>query len=274
MHAGSSLDAPEISVGDPTVPRAVPAGDGAGAAEAHRLLVIEEDGRLGRLLCTALRSRGWVVHCVTDVAWVEDALMADEYALVLVDVSRSVEGETLVHRAISARPGQRVIVISDSADKEWIVRCFQAGVVDYLSKPFVVAELLARVQARLRFPAPTMVEPERITRRGGLTMDFCRHTADAGRGAVRLTNREFVLLEYLVSNPGKVLSREEVLCRAWGLAFDPTSNLVEVYVRRLRVKLGDDLVETVHRKGYIFGTAPAQDDGVDSVIVEVGRAVE
>jgi two-component system, OmpR family, response regulator len=208
------------------------------------------------------------VHCVTDVAWAEDELMADHYALVLLDLSPGIEGETLLHRALSARPGQRVIVISDSSDKQWIVRCFNAGVVDYLSKPFVVAELLARVQARLRFPAPMVAEPDRITRKGGLTMDLCRHTADAGRGAVRLTNREFVLLEYLVSNPGKVLSREEVLSNAWGLAFDPTSNLVEVYVRRLRVKLGDDLVETVHRKGYVFGAAPGPDENVDAVLVE------
>jgi DNA-binding response OmpR family regulator len=240
---------------------------------AQRILVVEEDSRLGRLLCIALRSRGWLVHCVTDVAWAEDEMTADDYALLLLDLKSGVEGESLLHRALASRPGQRVMVISDASEKEWIVRCFNAGVVDYLCKPFVVAELLARVQARLRLPAPAAVEPERLTQRGGVTIDLCRHTADLGRGPVRLTNREFVLLEYLMANNGKVFTREELLSSAWGLPFDPSSNLVEVYVRRLRVKLGDDVIETVHRKGYVFaGTAAAAGAVMDATVVQLHGA--
>jgi DNA-binding response OmpR family regulator len=254
--------------GDPT-----PSADPRDLTPAQRILVIEADQRLGRLLCVALRSRGWVVHCVTDASWADDELTADEYALVLLDIAPGIDGEGLLHSALSARSGQRVMVISDSPDKHWIVRCFNAGVVDYLCKPFVIAELLARVNARLRLPAPAQAEKmDRVTRRGGLTMDFCRHTGDVGRGPVRLTNREFVLLEYLASNAGRVFSREELLSSAWGLPFDPTSNLVEVYVRRLRMKLGDDIIETVHRKGYIWGGAAAGSGEVESVLVELRPA--
>ena len=242
---------------------------GAGAVPGigrSRILVIEPDERLGRLLCAALRSRGWVVHCVTDIAWAEDALSADEYALVVFDLVPGVEGETLLHNALSARAGQRVMVLSDSDDKQWIVRCFNAGAVDYLCKPFVVAELIARVQARLRVAAPTVRQAERVTRRGGVTLDFCRHTGDVGRGPVRLTSREFLLLDYLATNQGRVHSREELLSSAWGLPFDPASNLVEVYVRRLRLKLGEDVVETVHRKGYMIGGTPPSASGADQVL--------
>jgi two-component system, OmpR family, response regulator len=243
------------------------------ASEPLRILVVEPDLRLARLLSIALRSRGWLVHCVTEVTWAVDEMAGDEYALLLLDLDAGIEGETLLHHALATRDGQRVMVISDSSEKEWIVRCFNAGVVDYLSKPFVIAELLARVQARLRLPAPTPAEPERLTRHGGLSLDWCRHTADVGRGPVRLTNREFVLIEFLVSNPGRVFTREELLKSAWGLAFDPSSNLVEVYVRRLRMKLGEDIVETVHRKGYVFaGAASGPSHDVATQVVRLQGA--
>jgi DNA-binding response OmpR family regulator len=229
-------------------------GEGAtGGAPGARILVIEPDERLRRLILVALRSRGWRVRCVTDLAWVEDELDADDYALVLLDVPPGVESEHLLHTALSARPGQRVMVISESQDKDWIVRCFNAGVVDYLAKPFVVAELIARVHARMRTGASNPQKRERVTRRGGITLDFCRHTGDVGRGPVTLSNREFLLLDFLAMNQGRVHSREELLTSAWGLPYNPASNLVEVYVRRLRVKLGEDVIETVHRKGYTIG---------------------
>ncbi len=205
------------------------------------------------------------MHCVTDAAWAEDALGADEYALIVLDLIAGVEGEALLHAALSARAGQRVMVLSDCEDKQFIVRCFNAGAVDYLSKPFVVAELLARVQARLRVGAPGPQQAERVTRRGGVTLDFCRHTGDVGRGPVRLTGREFLLLDFLAANHGRVHSREELLSAAWGLPFDPASNLVEVYVRRLRLKLGEDIIETVHRKGYTIGGLASSTVGVGSL---------
>jgi DNA-binding response OmpR family regulator len=220
---------------------------------AARILVVEPDDRLGRLLSAALRSRGWLVHCVTDLEWADQELTADDYALMVLDIDPSFESENLLHSALAAKAGQRVIVVSHSDDQQWIVRCFNAGAVDYLPKPFVVAELLARVHARLRIMAPGTQRDERILRRGDMTLDFCRHTCDVGRGPVRLTSREFLLLDYLTTHEGQVHSREELQSSAWGLAFDPASNLVEVYVRRLRMKLGEDVVETVHRKGYTIG---------------------
>jgi DNA-binding response OmpR family regulator len=245
----------------PRLPRAI-AARAERPLSAHRILVVEPDERLGRLLCTALRSRGWAVDCLGDAAPVEDAVTGDGYALVLIDLLPGIESESLLHTALSAQPGQRVIVISDSPDKQWIVQCFNAGVVDYLCKPFVLAELLARVHARLRLPAPAVARPERVSKRGGVTLDFCRHTGDIGRGPVRLTAREFVLLDYLATNGGRVHTREELLSSAWGLPFDPASNLVEVYVRRLRLKLGEDVIETVHRKGYTIGRSATEVDRV------------
>jgi two-component system OmpR family response regulator len=218
----------------------------------QRILVVERDPALSRLLCIGLRSRGWIAHPMTPEGWSPDHVRDNDYALVLVDLRPNPADETLLLHTLAARPGQRVMVMSDTQDKEWTVRCFNAGVVDYLGKPFALVELLARIQTRLRPPALAEPRSEQLLHRGGLTIDVSRRTADCGRGPVKLSNREFVLLEYLMTNEGQVCGREELLSAAWGLSDASSTNLVEAYVRRIRVKLGGGVIATVHRKGYVF----------------------
>jgi DNA-binding response OmpR family regulator len=221
----------------------------------QRILVVEPDPGLARLLCVALRSRGWVVDPIVDPGWTPGDAIADEYALIILDLNPGPAGETVLLTtlaALASSTAQRVFVISDTEDREWVVRCFNAGVVDYLPKPFVLMELLARIQARMRLPvAPTSL-PDHVTRRGGVVIDEWRRTADVGRGPVKLSAREFVLLQYLMSHEGQICSREELMSIAWGLPVDPGRTLVEAYVRRVRVKLGSGVIETVHRRGYAF----------------------
>ena len=137
--------------------------------------------------------------------------------------------------------------LGDVEDK---VRCLDLGASDYLAKPFALAELVARVRARLRQAASG--PEERYLRVGDVQLDRLRRVADRGAGPVRLTERESSLLEYLMRREGDVCTRARLLADVWGYGFDPGSNLVDVCVGRLRAKLGVDEIETVRNVGYRF----------------------
>jgi DNA-binding response OmpR family regulator len=123
----------------------------------------------------------------------------------------------------------------------------EGGADDYVSKPFAFAELLARVRLRLRTPGHA--EPTQL-RYGNLTLDLRTRYAHIDGRQIELTAREFTLAEVLLRHPGQVLSREQLLDQVWGLNFDPGSNIVDVYVRNLRRKLGTARIETVRGMGY------------------------
>jgi DNA-binding response OmpR family regulator len=124
------------------------------------------------------------------------------------------------------------------------------GADDYVPKPFHVGELVARVQARLRAaarPGPPLLSCGRVT------LDLLHRQADAGAGPVPLTSREFQLLWELMHRPGAVVSKDDLLDHVWGGATDSVSNVVDVYVRRLRSRLGADVITTVRGEGYCVG---------------------
>jgi DNA-binding response OmpR family regulator len=230
---------------------------GALAGSPSRILLVEPDPALARLLCVGLRSRGWTVDPVVGRGWTPSGSATADYALVVLDLAPGTAGETLLLTTLAARPSLRVIVMSDRRDDEWVVRCFNAGVVDFVAKPFVLVELLARVQARLRPPVAPAPMPDHVVRRSGVSIDMTRRTAELGRGPVKLSNREFVLLEHLMVNEGKVCGREELLS-TWDLPPTSRTNLVESYIRRLRVKLGEEVIATVYGRGYAFVGATAR----------------
>jgi two-component system copper resistance phosphate regulon response regulator CusR len=151
---------------------------------------------------------------------------------------------------MESRPDQRVLVLSALSDVETKVRCLEFGASDYLSKPFSLAELIARVRARLRQPAAG--PRPRFLRGGTMTLDLTRRVAEVRGRRVSLSEREFLLLEHLMRQEGDVCSRQRLLADVWDYSFDPGSNVVDVCVGRLRAKLGGDVIETVRNVGYRF----------------------
>ncbi len=130
--------------------------------------------------------------------------------------------------------------------------CLQRGAQDYLTKPFSLAELLARVRVRLRGGTAETGHNRagEVVRAGSLTLDVGRLVADIGTGPVPLTRLEFLLLRELAEHPSQPVPKGRLLASVWGYDFDPGSNVVDVCVRRLRSKLGFDLIKTVRGEGY------------------------
>jgi DNA-binding response OmpR family regulator len=145
-------------------------------------------------------------------------------------------GERLPIVVLTARDG-----IDDT------VGSLEQGADDYVTKPFRFEELLARVRLRLR-NGPS--EKSTVLAAGNVTLDLRTRRATDGSAVIDLTAREFALLESFLRHPGQVMSREQLLSRVWGYDFDPGSNVVDVYVRYLRRKLGGDVIETVRGMGY------------------------
>ena len=126
------------------------------------------------------------------------------------------------------------------------VTSFEVGAEDYLAKPFSLDELLARIRVRLR---DARSRPTRLTA-GSLVLDLISRQAQGESGRVQLAEREFLLLRELMSSAGETVSKERLLATVWGYRFDPGSNVVDVYVRRLRAKIGGEAIKTVRGEGY------------------------
>jgi DNA-binding response OmpR family regulator len=146
-------------------------------------------------------------------------------------------------------PHVRVLVLSGVGEVESKVRCLEAGASDYVTKPFDPLELVARVRAHARERRPRRT---RTLARDGFSLDLQKRMVTAGGATADLSTREFALLRQLMENSGEVCSREELLEKVWGYTFDPTTNVLDVYIARLRQKLGGDAIQTVRNVGYAF----------------------
>jgi two-component system, OmpR family, response regulator len=214
-----------------------------------RILVIDDEPRITSFVSRALSADGFDVETAFDGARGYALAATGRYELVILDLLLpGVDGVAVLEDLIQKRPNQRVLVLSALSDVEDKVRCLELGASDYLPKPFAVAELIARVRARLREPAPG--PDERVLRAGPISLDLVRRAVHVGQRRVSLSEREFLLLERLLLARGDVRSRERLLSEVWGYSFDPGSNVVDVCVGRLRAKLGADIIETVRGVGY------------------------
>jgi two-component system, OmpR family, response regulator len=217
-----------------------------------RALVIEDDDRIARLVSRALSDDGYGVE---RAARGHDGLteaLAGDFDLVVLDLMLpDMAGDQVLERLVEVRPEQRVLVLSAVPEIGTRVAVLEAGAADFLGKPFAVAELLARVHARLRAPAPGAAS--RWLRAGPILLDLRLRRAQVRGSYMDLSFREFLLLQHVMRRAGQPCSRGELLSDVWGLTFDPGSNVVDVCVRRLRMKLDrPDRIETVRNVGYRF----------------------
>jgi two-component system OmpR family response regulator len=224
------------------------AADVAGVLDsaAEHILLIEDDPAISSLVASALFRAGYTVDSAqTGEAGLREAA-SGRYTLVMLDlVIPDLDGRIVLKRLVAERPEQPVIVLSCLADVRAKVECLELGAQDYVTKPFAMEELIARVRVQLRARG----HPE-VLRNGGLTLDLWRLQADSGHGPVPLTRLEFLLLRELMERAGESVPKGRLLASVWGYDFDPHSNVVDVCVWRLRTKLGFDLIKTVRGEGY------------------------
>ncbi len=233
----------------------------------QRILVVDDQPEIRDVVARALTAAGYAIDCRSDGATGLKHALTGDYQLVILDlVMPETDGRTVLTRLCKERPGQAVMVLSCVADVPTKVDCLDLGAQDYLTKPFALDELLARVRVRLRDDqhggdrraADQRAGDQRggdhqlgeIIRAGQLMLDLGRLQADAGLGPVPLTRLEVLLLRELMEHVGELVPKGSLLASVWGFDFDPGSNVVDVCVRRLRSKLGFDLIETVRGAGY------------------------
>ncbi len=213
-----------------------------------RILIVEDEARLAAFLEKGLRAAGFTTTVCDNGDDAAAIASGDDFDLVLLDVGLPGRDGFSVLRAVRAR-GERlpVIMLTARDDITDTVAGLDGGADDYVTKPFVFDELLARVRARLRSGGRA---EDPVLTAGAVRLDLTARRVMTEAGEVDLTAREFKLLETLMRHPGQVLSREQLLSHVWGYTHDPGSNVVDVYIRYLRRKLGVDAIETVRGMGY------------------------
>jgi DNA-binding response OmpR family regulator len=215
-----------------------------------QILVIEDEPRILAFLARGLEAEGFRVDAAgTGPSGLKRALSCTYDAVILDLLLPGLDGLSVLRELQQRLPELPVLIVSARSDLPTKLRGFGLGACDYISKPFALDELVARLRVQLRHHS--MKRDESLVRAGALTLDLARRQARMGELVADLSDREFRLLHHLVENAGTIVSRERLLSEVWGYHFDPGSNVVEVCVRRLRKKLGDDApIETVRHAGY------------------------
>ena len=225
-----------------------------------RILIAEDEPHIVRFLVKGLQAEGYATTAAEDGDEALRLARSGAFDLMLLDLGLPRrDGLRVLGEMRRARVSMPVIVVTARGSSEDIVTGLDSGADDYLSKPFRLAELLARVRARLR-PAPA--QEAAVLRNGDLVLDLLTRQARVGGRTVDLSAREFALAEVFLRHPGQVLSREQLLSHVWGYDYDPGSNVVEVYVRYLRSKIGPDRIATIRGAGYRLVKAPTPAAGV------------
>jgi DNA-binding response OmpR family regulator len=219
-----------------------------------RILVVEDDADILELISMYLRKAGHAVDTLADGTAALARLHASPADLVILDLMLPGLGGLEICQTLRKDPATRrlpVIMLTARSDESDRIAGLELGADDYVTKPFSPKELVARVAALLRRTAPAS-ETAAALQYGGITIDTVQHVVtDQGRG-VRLTAKEFLLLEYLIRHRGRVLSRDLLLTDVWGYSYTGGTRTVDVHIRRLREKFPalNDAIETVKQFGY------------------------
>jgi DNA-binding response OmpR family regulator len=218
-----------------------------------RILVIEDEPRIRAFVGRALEAEGFTVEGAGDGLDGLRRAVAQVYDLIVLDLLLPrIDGLSVLRGLTGRCPDVPVVIVSARSDLATKLRGFELGARDYVAKPFASDELVARVRAQLRPRGGS----GGVLRAGGIVLDLARREARVGAHAAELSDREFRVLHHLLEHAGEVVTRESILSAVWGYYFDPRSNVVDVCVRRLRRKLGEDApIETVRHAGYRVAAA-------------------
>lgn len=223
-----------------------------------RILVIEDDPQIASFITMGLQQAGFAVDRAADGDKGLHLAVTEPYDAVVVDVMLPKrDGLSVVEELRRRKINTPVLILSARRSVDDRIKGLQKGGDDYLTKPFAFAELLARVQALIR-RAHRETEPTSITS-GDMTLDLLTREVTRTGQRLELQPREFALLEYLMRNAGRVISKTMILEHVWDYHFDPQTNVVDVLVSRLRSKVDKDQsekrIQTIRGVGYVFRSA-------------------
>lgn len=227
-----------------------------------RFLVVEDEQRIADFLKRGLESAGYAIDTAQDGKSAIDMIHATDYDLIILDMMLpDMDGLRVLERVRNRKASPPVLILSARGSVDDRVKGLELGADDYLVKPFAFVELLARVRVLLRRGAPT---PERL-QIGDLVLDCIRRRVTRGGEAIELAPKEFSILEYLMRNRGRPLSRTMIVEHVWDMDYDGLTNIVDVYIRHLRSKIDDKwpvkLLHTVRGIGYMLD---APDKGAET----------
>jgi len=223
----------------------------------RRILIAEDDGALAKFVSQGLEAEHYSVDVFSDGEQARIAADEAEYDVVILDLNLpKLDGVNVLRHLRLKKPSLPVLVLTQRTRVEDRVQCLDTGADDYLAKPFSFSELSARIRALVRrshLPSESVLEVE------DLKLDRVEHSVERAGRRVELTTKEFALLEYLMRNAGRRVTRAMIIEHVWNLTFDTTTNVVDVYINYLRRKIDDGhpkkLIRTVRGVGYEISTA-------------------
>ncbi|MEO6944213.1 MAG: response regulator transcription factor [Lacisediminihabitans sp.] len=219
-----------------------------------KILIAEDEERISAFVERGLKAAGFVVTVASDGGDALAQARSGDFDLMVLDVGLPTMDGFAVLTVLRLERNPIVVIMLTARDSAAdTVRGLEGGAHDYLAKPFAFDELLARIRLRLRDGESESLDTVRAF---GLELDLKTRRIVADGKQFDLSSREFALAEEFLRHPDQVLSREQLLSRVWGLNFDPGSNIVEVYVRYLRGKIGSDRIENVRGMGYRLKSRP------------------
>src|SRR6202142_3556221 len=218
-----------------------------------RILVVEDEKRIADFLCRGLQGAGYAVDAAPNGVTALEFVHATDYDLVVLDIMLpDMDGLQVLERIRNRKVGPPVLILSARGALDDRVRGLEQGADDYLVKPFAFVELLARVRALLRRGQPA---PERL-QVGDLALDCIRRKVTRAAEPIDLAPKEFGILEYMMRNKGRPLSRTMIVEHVWDMDYDGLTNIVDVYIRHLRSKIDDKfptkMIHTVRGIGYML----------------------
>lgn len=218
------------------------------------VLLAEDEELIASFVTKGLRAHGYAVTAVPDGDEALSLAQQGDFDLLILDIGlEGLDGFEVLRRLRGSGSTLPVVILTARDSVTDKVAGLESGADDYVPKPFSFEELLARVRRRLQVASGAAPDSTTVMRAGGVVLDLRTRRVTVHGRPEDLTAREFTMLEMFLRHAGQVLSREQLLSGVWGFDYDPSSNVVDVYVRYLRKKLGSDVITTVRGMGYRLG---------------------